>query len=291
MSQFSLEDPLSLEGPSRQPRNTSAHEKGGIHDDATAQKLGFSGGTVAGSIHMEQFPPFLIENLGEQWLDTGTLSLYFRSATTDGDSVRCVGALPVESGNGLRMAIGMLDDNGTIVMDGTASTAADPKSALRMKLQEVRPATDIRVLQDVQVDRWCDPFVVQIPAESIDAQLRVITEPMPMFGKPGDTHPRVPPMTTLVHTMRDVEEYIVLSRGEFVGLFGAIEIAYHNGQPVTGKDYLLKGRSLAVADSPKTEIFWMESVLMDVETEQPVVTMIKMDRVMKASSPLWAEQA
>lgn len=290
MSQVSPEGPFSLEGKRRQPRNTSAHEKGGIHDDETAQKLGFSGGTVAGSIHMEQFPPFLIEHLGDAWLDTGTISLYFRSATTDGEPVRCVGAPPIQSDGGRRMMIGMLDENGTVVMDGTASTTADPDSALRRKLLEVRPATDIRVLQDVQVDRWCDPFVVQIPAESIDAQLRVITEPMPMFGKPGDTQPRVPPMTTLIHTLRDVEEFIVLSRGDFVGLFGAIEIAYHSGQPVTGKDYLLKGRALALSDSPKTEIFWMESVLMDVETEQPLVSMIKMDRVMKASSPLWADQ-
>ncbi|MEM7017948.1 MAG: hypothetical protein AAF512_11510, partial [Pseudomonadota bacterium] len=265
-----------------------ANEKGGIHDDETAKDLGFTGGTVAGSIHMEQFPPFLIEHLGEEWLQNGTLSLYFRSATTDGEPVRCVGYPPAASDSGQRMQIGMFDENGMLVMDGTASIGEDPDSALRVKLTEVRPATDIRVLQDVKANQWCEPFVVQIPAERIDQQLKVITEPMAIFGKEGDTEGRVPPMTTLVHTMRDVEQYIALTRGKFVGLFGAIEIAYHDGQPVTGKDYLLKGRALAVGESPKTEIFWMESVLMDVETEEPVVTMIKMDRVMKASSPLWA---
>ncbi len=182
----------------------------------------------------------------------------------------------------------MFDEPGNLVMEGTASTGPDPESALKQKVASVRPAEDIRVLADVEVGKWCDPFTVQIPVEGIDRQLQVITEPMPMFGKPGDTQDRVPPMTTLVHALRSVEEYIVLTRGEFVGLFGAIEIAYHRGQPVAGKDYLVKGRALALGESPKTEIFWMESVLMDVATQAPVVTMIKMDRVMKASSALWS---
>lgn len=277
-----------LRGPWRRPRNTSAHEKGGIHDDDTAQALGFSGGTVAGSIHMEQFPPFLIRHLGERWLEDGTLSLYFRSATTDGEPVVCAGTVPLPSGSGQHMQVAMFDEQGTLVMDGTATTGPDPDSMLRQKLAEVRPATDIRVLADVVVDAWCELMPARIPDEGIDRQLTVITEPMAMFGMPGTTGGRVPPLSTLVHAMRDVEKVIAKTRGPFVGLFGAIEIAFHRGQPVSGRDYLLKGRALAVGDSPKTEVFWMESVLMEASSLQPVVTMIKMDRVMKASSPLWA---
>ena len=48
-----------IAGPIRRPRNPSAHVQGSIHDDATATALGFRGGTVAGSIHMDQFPPLL----------------------------------------------------------------------------------------------------------------------------------------------------------------------------------------------------------------------------------------
>ena len=278
----------AFSGPWRRPRNTSANEKGGIHDDETAQALGFDGGTVAGSIHMEQFPPFLIEHLGDRWLVDGTISLYFRSATTDGDPVRCVAEPSVNSGALTRMNIGMLDAQGVVVMDGSASSGGvDLQSALREKLKEVRPANDIRVLADVRVGEWCAPFTIQIPPDGIDRQLRVITEPMTMFGHPGTTDGRVPPLSTLIHAMRGVEKDIAITRGPFVGLFGAIEIAYHHGQPVTGRNYTLKGRALAIGDSPKTEIFWMESVLLD--GQQPVVSMIKMDRVMKASSPLWAD--
>ena len=48
-----------LIGPYRRPRNLAATVRGSIHDDATAQKLGFRGGTVAGSIHTEQLRPVL----------------------------------------------------------------------------------------------------------------------------------------------------------------------------------------------------------------------------------------
>ena len=51
-------------GPVRRPRNSAANEKGSIHDDAVAQKLGFRGGTVAASLHMEQFPPLLLHMFG-----------------------------------------------------------------------------------------------------------------------------------------------------------------------------------------------------------------------------------
>ena len=45
-------------GEFRKPRNSAAEVKGSIHDDATASKLGFKGGTVAGSIwYMDQFVP------------------------------------------------------------------------------------------------------------------------------------------------------------------------------------------------------------------------------------------
>jgi hypothetical protein len=282
---------FELEGPWRRPTNTSAHQKGGIHDDETAQDLGFTGGTVAGSIHMEQFPPFLIEHLGEQWLESGTLSLYFRTATTDGAPVRCVGRPQRVSGGLTRMDVGMVTEDGTLVMDGTASVGGpDPGSALRRRLPEVRPATDLRVLADVVVDRWSEPVPARLDDAAIDRQLAVVTEPMAIFGVPGDAR-RAAPLSALIQVLRVVEPALAPPPEDFVGLFGAIELAFAAGQPVTGEDYLVSGRALALSESPKTEIFWMESVLSDADSGRERVRMIKMDRVMKASSPLWAEEA
>jgi hypothetical protein len=78
----------TITGPVRSPRNLAANVAGSIHDDATATSLGFRGGTVAGSIHMDQFPPLLLVAFGDRWFETGSLSLYFRHATTDGEPVQ-----------------------------------------------------------------------------------------------------------------------------------------------------------------------------------------------------------
>jgi len=74
-----------IAGPLRHPRNLEQSIPGSIHEDSTARKLGLRGGTVAGSLHMEQFPPLLVEALGEEWWRTGGLSLYFKYATTGGE--------------------------------------------------------------------------------------------------------------------------------------------------------------------------------------------------------------
>src|SRR5260370_12620615 len=71
-----------IAGPVRRPCNVAAHVQGSIHDDATSTALGFRGGTVAGSIHMDQFPPLLLEAFVPSWFATGSLSLYFLHATT-----------------------------------------------------------------------------------------------------------------------------------------------------------------------------------------------------------------
>ena len=63
-------------GEFRKPRNSAAEVKGSIHDDATASKLGFKGGTVAGSIHMDQFVPGLLELYGDALVrDRGHVAL------------------------------------------------------------------------------------------------------------------------------------------------------------------------------------------------------------------------
>src|SRR5512134_3595462 len=83
-----------LVGPLRRSVNNASAVAGSIHDDATATRLGFRGGTVAGSIHMELFPPLLLRAFGARWFERGTLSLYFVNATTDREEVRAFAREP-----------------------------------------------------------------------------------------------------------------------------------------------------------------------------------------------------
>jgi hypothetical protein len=52
-------------GPLRRSVNQAQDVKGSIHNDKVASKLGFRGGTVAGSIHLELFPPVLLMAFGD----------------------------------------------------------------------------------------------------------------------------------------------------------------------------------------------------------------------------------
>ena len=84
----------SYYGPLRTPANQQRSTSGNIHSDADAQKLGFRGGLVAGSIHMEMFAPVLSRAFGERWFEHGSLSLYFLTPTLHSEEVRAVVGAP-----------------------------------------------------------------------------------------------------------------------------------------------------------------------------------------------------
>ena len=107
-----------IAGPLRHPRNLEQSIPGSIHEDSTARKLGLRGGTVAGSLHMEQFPPLLVEALGEEWWRTGGLSLYFKYATTDGEGVQCYGRRPLNGQAGEQVPVWMDMEDGRRVAEG-----------------------------------------------------------------------------------------------------------------------------------------------------------------------------
>src|SRR5947209_1278574 len=129
-----------IEGPVRAPVNAAAQQAGSIHDDATASKLGFRGGTVAGSIHMDQFPPVLIEAFGQRWFERGSLSLYFLNATTGGEPVKAFASTPTPGATDEQVGVWMeRDPEGMKVADGTASVG-DPALPTELERRDLRLA-------------------------------------------------------------------------------------------------------------------------------------------------------
>src|SRR6476660_9882560 len=109
-SSITLADGI-LTGPLRRSVNNSINAEGSIHDDATAAKLGFRGGTVAGSIHTDQYAALLVELYGQRWFERGALSLYFLNATVDGEAVTA--AAEAHPGNlSNPIGVSMWADNG-----------------------------------------------------------------------------------------------------------------------------------------------------------------------------------
>ena len=61
-----------------------------IHDDATAQKLGFQGGTIEGPTHFSQFAPLCERLWGQAWFETGCISAHYRNAVFEGEEVQAI---------------------------------------------------------------------------------------------------------------------------------------------------------------------------------------------------------
>ena len=114
----------SLAGPWRRPHQMlhaqvyDSHAS--IHDDATAQKLGFQGGTIEGPTHFSQFAPLCERLWGEAWFETGCISAHYRNPVFRG---RGGAGHPgkARSRAKARCAIRMVKRDGTEVLRGTAS--------------------------------------------------------------------------------------------------------------------------------------------------------------------------
>lgn len=274
-----------LIGPLLAPANNAKHlGAGSIHDDATAQKLGFRRGTVAGSLHMEQFPPLAVQIFGDRWWNNGGLSLYFRYATADLEPVRCFARHDPAFADAGRVNVWMEDNADHLVAEGTMNIGGpDPDSPLRHRIAETPEPKDLRILGHVSAGAESNDIPTRIDSHLVTERLAVITEPMPGY----EASPPTLPPSLIVRIMRPGESAILPRHKDIgVGLFGAIEIQHINGPVLAETDYTTRCKVLAVSETPKTEYLWYESKLHD-QAGTEVARMLMMLRFMKASSALW----
>ena len=266
-----------------QGRNWSADAVGGIHDDATATKLGFRGGTVAGNIHMDQFVPVLRKVFGDAWLERGALSMYFRNATIDGEPVRV--SVEAPAGRPQVRAV-MHRDDGMEVMSGTASLGEHSQSELRMR--DLRPAAaeSMSLLRNLGLGN----HIREKHFLSSEKQLQRIarnwiSDPIPEHAS-ADNRWRgiVATPSSVVDLLWGVPTGIWRAKvGKAVGLFGAAEVALYDGPLLLDREYLVEADVIALTDSPKTEGFWFDACARD-EHGKRVATHRMLLRFMKGST-------
>ena len=283
-----------IAGPVRRPRNPSAHVPGSIHDDATATALGFRGGTVAGSIHMDQFPPLLLEAFGQGWFETGSLSLYFRYATTDGEPVQAFAECPTAGGQDAQVRAWMTTEDGDLVAEGTAS-AGRPQAPSALRGRDLRPVDPgrLRMLRALRPGDLIGDLPVAVNA---GRQLSLIaggtmTEPLPWYaGASPWGGPVASPSAVVDLLYTDLLAGLRRSMGPWVGLFGAIEIRFGAGPVYLHGSYRVSGEVTALSETPKTEVLWFDSRALG-EDGVLVAEMRMMLRQMKQASPLYQDQA
>jgi hypothetical protein len=236
---------------------------------------------------MEQFPPLLVESLGDNWLSTGNMSLYFRYATTDGESVQASARRP--DGDSSQIDIWMDDPSDNRICDGTASVGdPDLNSAVRKRLSSIPEARDLRILSNVEIGKPGPVVPSNIDQEKLDSRVAVITEPLEAYTNAELFGHRILTPALQVQAMRPGEAALLPRDGTYgVGLFGAIELQLVNGPAFVDYDYETFAKVLAVGETPKTEYYYYESMLLDPKNGDTVMSMIMMIRFMKASSKLW----
>lgn len=271
---------VEISGEFRRPRNLAQEIKGSIHDDATASKLGFKGGTVAGSIHMDQFVPALLDLHGDAWFETGGLSLMFKQATVDGEAVRAVVAPGAE-----RAALTMFNEAGALICEGTANLGGDAGSELarRLKAQEPPATGALRILAALKVGDEAADIPLSVAPEALAKRLETITEMLPAYGPDS----LILPPSMAVVLAHGARAFVVGSAGKAVGLFGALEVQHLAGPLKAGVDYLGRTRVHALAESPKTEAAWYDVTIADKASGRDIARVMFFLRFMKGSSPLW----
>jgi hypothetical protein len=282
--------PAPYAGEIRRPRNRYAGTAGSIHDDATATRLGFRGGTVAGSVHLDQFAPLLVRAFGQRWFVTGGLSLYFRHATTDAEPVQAFVAAPANPDDDAQVRAWMTTPDGTLVAEGTAS-AGTPREPSALHARDLRPVDprQLRMLQHLHPGDRLGEIEVAVNSERQRGALRdgYLTEPLDWYGSDSPWGPPVAsPSTTVDLLYTELLKPLRTGLGERVGLFGAIEIQYHAGPVFLDRSYLVSGEIVAVSQTPKTEVLWYDSHAADPDGRR-IASMRMMLRSLKASSPLY----
>lgn len=288
-SELEVRDHLII-GSLRRSVNDAHEVRGSIHDDATATKLGFRGGTVAGSIHLELFPPLLLRAFGNRWFERGTLSMYFLNATTDREAVRAFVREPEAGARDAQVEVWIEREDGMRVGQGTASVGEPPEPTALMsrKLDRFDPG-ELRILRGVKAGDKFEECDVRLTPEDIARRMKSIAEPMDWYTKPSPWGGPIATPAMMVHLL--YAKPIATLRGKIggaVGLFGAIELRNVNGPVFSDRSYRASGSVVALGQSPKTEYMWFESAIDEPESRKRVAEMRMLLRWMKASSPLYA---
>jgi hypothetical protein len=293
-----------LSGPLRSPKQMLAVQAydghASIHDDATAQKLGFKGGTIEGPTHFSQFAPLGHAVWGARWLSNGCISAHYRAPLFEGEEVRAFLAKP--KGQSSQADIWMLRTDGVEILRGTASVGPGfSPSALDTRLGTLAPLADPVILADVKVGMRARRSPVIMKADqhmgalypfSLAEKLAKITEPSAFYTRiDNDWGRAIVPLEMISVLMQySARENTFATRGPAVGLFADQEIRLLDGPVFVGENYEVEREIVFLSGSRRTESMWVRSTLYIPGTDRKVAVMLLNLATMKETYSRYAEE-
>ncbi|MFT5039369.1 MAG: hypothetical protein ACI8TX_000317 [Hyphomicrobiaceae bacterium] len=288
-----------LAGAWRQPVQMLAEQNVGgrssIHDDATAQKVGFQGGTIEGPTHFSQFDPLGFQLFGQKWFEQGCISARYRNACVEGEEVQAW-ALP-SAGRASSTQAGMQKRDGSVVLTASVSVGAnDEPTEVEDLLARLRPADKLLILSDIRVGMTgAEPEEVIMDFDqkmgalypfTLRSKLKHITEPCAWYTEEGAAdspwgRPIIP------FEMISVLAQYTASKARFpikpsVGLFVNQEIRLVAGPLFVGERYRVERQVIALSESKRAESMWVRSSILS-ESDELVASIILNTAAMKAS--------
>jgi hypothetical protein len=301
-----FDTPLSLCGPLRRPVQMLADQSYqgavSIHDDATADRLGFAAGPIEGPTHFSQLVPLCAHVWGRAWFERGCVSAHYRTVVVDGEEVRTFLDLPAEGARTSRAWAEKAD--GTPVLEASVGIDADPSTTLLAeRMRRLRPPGDLLILADlvVGVTGVADERVRMGPTDhlgdlypfTLEQKLAVITEPSPYYSDASASpwgRPVIPLEMVSVLSEYTMEQAGFPLRGPSVDMFADQEIRMIDGPLLVDETYVVRREVVALSESRRTESYWVRSRIFDAEGERLKAEVLLNHAHLKASYPGYADQ-
>ncbi len=296
-------------GPLRSPKQMLAEQEYGghvsIHDDSTAEKMGFqAGGPIEGPTHFSQFEPLLYGLWGREWFETGCLSAHYRNMVVEGEQVRAFVEQPAGGQTQVRIRAEKAD--GTEVLIGTASIGGDVEaSEIATRIARLRPPGPLVIMRDLEVGMMgkgleevrmdFDQPMGRLYPFSLNQKLKAITEPSPWYTEDGGGSSPwgravIPREMVSVLGGYSNRKSGFSPRGPALGLFAGQQIRMIRGPLFVGHDYLLEREIVALSESRRTESYWGRTTFLDADSKEPVAEMILNHATLKHSFEGYEEE-
>ncbi len=274
-------------GAWRKSINAAATMKDSIHDDAVGRSVGMRGGVVAGTVHLDLFPPLAVKAFGQRWFEQGSVSVFYIYATLHGEEVRAVIKMPPKDALDAQVEARVETPEGKIIMQGTLAVG-NPKEPTHLRAMEFKnsPQEELRILKglkpgDVLVPR--EPVAIATEEEIASWPSR-LEDWLDWYKGNSRWGNSIIPPSRLAWMMQVYPAWTL----QAVPFYGATEIRFHNGPAKVYVPYTVNGKAVCVGVGGRTEFYWVQTALHD-GSGKLIATMLHLHRLMKAGSSLYPE--
>jgi len=290
-----VRDGDTLIGPLRSPAQMLAEQEyaghTSVHDDETAAKLGLAGAPIEGPTHFSQVDPLAVEQWGSTWFERGCVSAHFLNMVVEGEQV----VASLQQIGPTLARIGATKDDGTPVLNGTASIGRDDPTELdERRRRGLEDPGELHIVDQLEIGmRVAVPEPVTMGFDddngnlypfSLAQKLDRMTERSSWYERDGDSPwgaPIVPTEMISVLAHRSNAHFPV--RGPSIGLFIDLEVRYVEGPVFVDRPYRVEHNLVGLGQTRRVESYWTETTLVDARTGVHTATVLLHQGVFKAS--------